>query len=39
VVDLDVAAAANQRLEEVTEELAAYAEQVSARNLPARSQG
>jgi vacuolar-type H+-ATPase subunit I/STV1 len=39
VVDLDVAAAANQRLEEVTEELAAYAEQVFARNLPARSQG
>jgi hypothetical protein len=39
VVDLDVAAAATQRLEEVTEELAAYAEQVFARNLPARSQG
>lgn len=37
--ELDVAAAANQRLDEVTEKLAGYAERVFAANLPPTAQG
>ena len=39
VVELDIAAAATERLEDVTEKLAGYAEQVFAANLPVTPQG
>ena len=38
IVELDIAGAANRRLDEVTEKLAGYAEQVFARNVPDSSQ-
>ncbi|MDW4572955.1 Chromate resistance protein ChrB [Microbacterium sp. M3] len=38
IVELDIADAANRRLDEVTEKLAGYAEQVFARNVPDSSQ-